>query len=285
MRFHAGGDVQVPRRPAHGAGVALPRDSQPRAGLRPGGMRTSTVSVRAMPLAAAGGARIAKLARSAALRAARLNRIAPAICDDMAAPVAFRAGRRLPPGRSLPPQACIPPAARPSAAPGCPGWPARNRCSATYSRSSPFSGACCARFPARRRTARTNRGSRPRCRSGRPRAVRRRARLAGRNPRNRTCRNPCRAAAAASGARATRRNRMRIETVLVVHLALLRIAQNVIGSLDFLEPLLGGLIARIQVRMVLARQPAIRLPDLVRLAPRPPPASRSSPAWKPDIRG
>ncbi len=66
-----------------------------------------------------------------------------------------------------------------------------------------------------------------------------------------------------SAARTARRNVVGIEAVLIVYLALLRIAQDVVGFLDFLEPLFGGFIAGIQVGMILARQLAIRLANLV----------------------
>ena len=49
------------------------------------------------------------------------------------------------------------------------------------------------------------------------------------------------------------------EAELVVHLLLLGIAQDVVGFLDLLEAVLGGLVARVDVRMVLARQLSVRL--------------------------
>src|SRR5581483_1361122 len=55
----------------------------------------------------------------------------------------------------------------------------------------------------------------------------------------------------------------RIEAVLVVHLALLRIAQNVICFLYVLETLFGRFITGIQIRMILARQLAIRFADFI----------------------
>ena len=54
-----------------------------------------------------------------------------------------------------------------------------------------------------------------------------------------------------------------IEAELIVHLALLRVAQDVVGFLDLLEALLGGFVAGIQVGMILARQLAVRLADIV----------------------
>ncbi len=60
-----------------------------------------------------------------------------------------------------------------------------------------------------------------------------------------------------------RRDVVRIETILIVNLALLRIAQDVISFLNLLEALFGGLIARVQIWMVLARQLAVRLAYLV----------------------
>ena len=55
-----------------------------------------------------------------------------------------------------------------------------------------------------------------------------------------------------------------IEAVLVVHLALLRVAQDVVGFLDVLEALLGGLVPGVQVGMILARELPVGLADLVR---------------------
>ena len=74
------------------------------------------------------------------------------------------------------------------------------------------------------------------------------------------------------GARPSRTSRtsprhpiFRIEAVLIVHLLLLRIAQNVVGFLDFLEMLLGGFVAGIQVRMMLARELPVGLADFIRV--------------------
>src|SRR5262249_4479844 len=50
---------------------------------------------------------------------------------------------------------------------------------------------------------------------------------------------------------------------LVVELALGRVAQDVVGNGDVLELLLGGLVARIHIRMGLARELAMGLTDLV----------------------
>ena len=55
-----------------------------------------------------------------------------------------------------------------------------------------------------------------------------------------------------------------VEAVLIVHLALLGIAQDVVGFLDVLESLLGGLIAGIQIRMIFARKLPVGLADVVR---------------------
>ena len=63
--------------------------------------------------------------------------------------------------------------------------------------------------------------------------------------------------------RTTGRNVIGIKSVLIVDLPLLRIAQNVVGFLNFLEALFGRFVAGIQVGMILARQPAIRLANLV----------------------
>ena len=62
---------------------------------------------------------------------------------------------------------------------------------------------------------------------------------------------------------AARRYVVRIETVLIVDLALLSVAQNIVSFLNALETFLGGLVTGIHIGMVLARQPAIRLLDLI----------------------
>ena len=54
--------------------------------------------------------------------------------------------------------------------------------------------------------------------------------------------------------RASGRNPIfRIEADLIVHLPLLGIAQNVVGFLHVLEAILGGLITRIQIRVIFPR--------------------------------
>ena len=57
---------------------------------------------------------------------------------------------------------------------------------------------------------------------------------------------------------------VRIEAYLIVHLALLGIAQDVVGFLHVLEALLGRLVARIQIGMIFARELPVRLADLIR---------------------
>ena len=61
-----------------------------------------------------------------------------------------------------------------------------------------------------------------------------------------------------------RESALRIETVLVVHPALLRVAENVVGLLHFLETVFGGLVPRIQIRVVFAREFTVRLADFIR---------------------
>jgi hypothetical protein len=46
----------------------------------------------------------------------------------------------------------------------------------------------------------------------------------------------------------------RVKTELIVRLPLLVVAQNIVRFLNFLEPFLGSLIARIQIRVVFPRQ-------------------------------
>src|SRR5438552_13599363 len=65
------------------------------------------------------------------------------------------------------------------------------------------------------------------------------------------------------GAGARGEPRIRIEPLLIVHLAFLRVAQNVVRFLQLLETILGGLVARIEVRVILARKAPVRLPDVV----------------------
>src|SRR5438477_12570675 len=60
------------------------------------------------------------------------------------------------------------------------------------------------------------------------------------------------------------RNIFGIETMLVVDLPFLSVAQDVISFLNFLEAIFGGLVAGLQVGMIFSRQPAIRLADLIR---------------------
>ena len=75
---------------------------------------------------------------------------------------------------------------------------------------------------------------------------------------------------------------LRIEAELIVHLALLGVAQNVVGFLNVLEALLGGLVARIQIRDdICARacgKPCGYRPSGLRAAR---PAFRNSRAWEP----
>ena len=56
---------------------------------------------------------------------------------------------------------------------------------------------------------------------------------------------------------------VRIEPVLIVHLLLLRIAENVVGFLELLEAVLGCFIAGIEVGMIFAGQAAIGFPDVL----------------------
>src|SRR5260221_4762920 len=54
-----------------------------------------------------------------------------------------------------------------------------------------------------------------------------------------------------------------IEALLIVHLAFLGLAQNVVGFLQLLEAILGRLVARIEIRVIFARKTPVRLPDVV----------------------
>src|SRR5471030_674590 len=58
---------------------------------------------------------------------------------------------------------------------------------------------------------------------------------------------------------------VRVEADLVVHLALLGIAQNVVGFLDVLETIFGGFVAGVQIGVVFARELPVGLTDFVRV--------------------
>src|SRR5208337_580433 len=66
-----------------------------------------------------------------------------------------------------------------------------------------------------------------------------------------------------SSARAAGRDVVGIETVLIVDLAFLRIAQDVVGFLDSLEALFRRLVAGIEVGMILASQLTVGFANLV----------------------
>src|SRR6185436_5504468 len=61
-----------------------------------------------------------------------------------------------------------------------------------------------------------------------------------------------------------RRAVLRIEAVLIVHLLLFLIAQDVVSFLDLFEAILGGLIAGVQVGVMLAGQAPVGFTDFVR---------------------
>jgi hypothetical protein len=54
-----------------------------------------------------------------------------------------------------------------------------------------------------------------------------------------------------------------IKADLIVHLALFGIAQNVIRFLHVLEAVFGGLVAGVEVGVVLAREFPVGLPDVI----------------------
>ena len=72
------------------------------------------------------------------------------------------------------------------------------------------------------------------------------------------------AAARAAGARRPGAAGERVEPAAVVLLALLRVAEHVVGVLDLLEALLGLGVAGVAVGVVLAHELAVRLLDLLR---------------------
>ena len=59
------------------------------------------------------------------------------------------------------------------------------------------------------------------------------------------------------------RNVVRIKTVLIVNLAFLGVAEDVVGFLNFFELLFGSFVAGIQIGMILTGQLAIGLANLV----------------------
>src|SRR5262249_46318776 len=72
-----------------------------------------------------------------------------------------------------------------------------------------------------------------------------------------------RTASAARSRTCARKSVGRIETILVVHLALLGIAQDVVSFLHVLEALFGRFVSRVQIGMILPRQLAIGLSDFI----------------------
>ncbi len=71
-------------------------------------------------------------------------------------------------------------------------------------------------------------------------------------------------ATAGPSARATRSTHLFIgRPKLIVHFAFLRIVQRLVSLLNFLEFLLGSCVIRIHVRVVLARELAIRLLNFI----------------------
>jgi hypothetical protein len=66
-----------------------------------------------------------------------------------------------------------------------------------------------------------------------------------------------------SGASTIGRDILRVETVLIVDLPFVVVAQDVVRFLNFLEPLFSRFISRVEVGMILTRQLAVSLPYLV----------------------
>ena len=62
---------------------------------------------------------------------------------------------------------------------------------------------------------------------------------------------------------AGRESAVGIESLLIVHLPLLRLTQDVVRFLQLLEAVFGGLVAGIEIRMILARQAPVRFPNLI----------------------
>jgi hypothetical protein len=69
------------------------------------------------------------------------------------------------------------------------------------------------------------------------------------------------------GSAPVRRHRIAVlnKTELIVHGTLLGVTQHIISFLDVLEALLGGLVTRIQVGVVFARELAIGLANFLRI--------------------
>ena len=66
------------------------------------------------------------------------------------------------------------------------------------------------------------------------------------------------------GSAGARSNIVGVAPVGVIHFALLRVAQNLVGLRDLLEPFLGLLVSRIDIRMKLPGELPVRLLDLFR---------------------
>ena len=138
----------------------------------------------------------------------------------------------------------------------------------TYSRSPPFSGSALLRAAAPAEELREDIAEaaaavsvRASAAAGRRRRCRPKKSEKSKPPKSMPGCGPCAARRPGAGAGEAV---LRIEAELVVHLALLGVAQDVVGFLNVLEALLGGLVPGIQIGMILARELPVRLADLVR---------------------
>ena len=93
MLFHFGGDVEIARGAAHGAGIAFAGHAQPRSVPRAGrNAHFHRLRVRHAAIAAAGGAGVVQLARAAAARAGQVEPHGAGHLDNLAGAFALRAG-------------------------------------------------------------------------------------------------------------------------------------------------------------------------------------------------
>src|ERR1700691_2108593 len=267
MLLHARGDVEIAGGSAHGAGVALARHPQPRAVAGSGrDAHVHGLGVRDASLALAGGAGVLQLAAASALGTGEIETHGAGHLGNRAGPAALRAGHGLAARRTASVAGGTRVVARDieprlGALDGLPEIDIQRvleilallrRCLRRFATiekvRKDVSEAARAGAASRRRT--------PAPTSGAALKVVRKVETVeihvGLWTRSR------------SGARAAARGYVvRIETVLIVDLALLGVTQNVVSLLHLFETFLGGLVTRVHIGMKLARQPAIRLLDLI----------------------
>src|ERR1035437_8876762 len=264
--LHFSGDVEIARRRSHGSGVALARHPQPGAVARARReARLHHLRARYAALAPAFGTGIPQFPRASAARAGQVELHGPGHLGHVASPLALWAGGLAHAGHSR-----TRPAARAAqivardiqahlrALDGLPEIDVHRV----------FEVAALFRF----RLRLVARAAAPeKLRENVAEATARGVRAPARPPgRARESIRKIEAAEIHAGLGATasrtgaREAALRIEANLVVHLALLRIAQHVIGFLHVLETFLGGFVSGIYVGVVLARKSPVSFADLIR---------------------